>query len=257
MAMITLGNPNPQAITLTGQFDHNLPISSGSILVDGTPGIATTCPGTVTAIAGSATISYNSGDTIPAGGCKITVNITGTVPGDYTGVIPAGDLQTNVGPNPAPATADLAISTQGYISGQVWADNDTTPNGTFDSGTDSALSAVTLHLHAGANCAGVASQSTTTDSLGNYLFFRLPQAHIQYANRHSQTARITGSRPQVVLSPSVPVRELRVRPQTQPPRPAKSPILFLGPAAAISAAHQTTILPKSPCRRFQGTCFWT
>ena len=173
MAMITLGNPNPQAITLTGQFDHNLPISPGSILVDGTPGIATTCPGTVTAIAGSATISYNSGDTIPAGGCKITVNITGTVPGDYTGVIPAGDLQTNVGPNPAPATADLAISTQGYISGQVWADNDTTPNGTFDSGTDSALSAVTLHLHAGANCAGVASQSTTTDSLGNYLFFPL------------------------------------------------------------------------------------
>ena len=117
MAMITLGHPNPQGITLTGQFDHNLPISPG--------------------------------------------------------IIPTGDLQTNVGPNPAPATADLAISTQGYISGQVWADNDTTPNGVFDSGTDSALSGVTLELHAAANCAGAASQTTTTDSLGNYLFFPL------------------------------------------------------------------------------------
>ncbi len=173
MAMITLGNPNPQAITLTSQFDHNLPISPGSILVDGTPGITTTCPGTVTAVAGSATISYDSGDTIPAGGCKITVNITGTVPGDYTGVIPTGDLQTNVGPNPAPASADLAISTEGYISGQVWADNDTTPNGAFDSGTDTALGGVTIELHTAANCSGAATQTTTTDSLGNYLFFPL------------------------------------------------------------------------------------
>ena len=174
MAMITLGNPNPQAITLTSQFTHNLPISPGSILVDGTPGIVTDCPGTVTAAANGATISYGSGDTIPAGGCKITVNITGTTPGDYTGVIPTGDLQTNVGPNPAPATADLAISTQGYISGQVWADGDATAaNGVFNSGIDTALGGVTIELHAAANCAGAASQSTTTDGLGNYLFFPL------------------------------------------------------------------------------------
>jgi len=79
-----------------------------------------------------------------------------------------------VGPNPAPATADLAISTQGYISGQVWADGDATAaNGVFNSGIDTALGGVTIELHAAANCAGAASQSTTTDGLGNYLFFPL------------------------------------------------------------------------------------
>lgn len=173
MAMITLKNPNPAGITLTSQFDFDLPISPGAILVDGTPGITTTCPGVVTAAAGSGTISYANGATIPAGGCKITVNITGSTPGTHTGTIAIGDLMTNVGPNPAPASADLDISTQGYISGQVFADNDTTPDGNFTSGTDTALSGITVELYTAANCAGAASQTTTTDSQGNYLFFPL------------------------------------------------------------------------------------
>lgn len=170
---ITLGNPNSSPITLTSGFDFDLPTVPGNLLVGSTPGIGGSCPGTVTATAGSGTISYANGATIPAGGCTITVNVTGATPGTHTGLIQASDLQTSVGSNPSPASADLIISTQGYVSGRVFGDNNTTPNGTYDAGSDTPLSGQSIELHSGSGCSGTALQTVTTNANGSYLFHPL------------------------------------------------------------------------------------
>ena len=169
---ISLGNPNSVALTLTSPLVVNLPSAPGAIVVDPTPNIGGSCGGTVTASAGGTTITYATGATIPAGGCDIQVDVTGTVPGGYTGVIPAGDLLTNSGPNFAPATAPLAISTQGFISGKVFADNDVTPDGVFAL-PDTAIAGHSVELRSGVTCSGGLLSSINTDASGNFVFFPL------------------------------------------------------------------------------------
>ena len=74
----TLTNPNP-GIALTGVgFTDTLPAG----LVVATPnGLANTCGGTVTAVAGSGSVGLANGG-LPAGGsCTITVSVTGTTAG--------------------------------------------------------------------------------------------------------------------------------------------------------------------------------
>ncbi len=171
-AIISLGNPNGTTLTLTSPLVVSLPVAPGAILVDPVPNIGGSCTGAVTASAGAATITYASGATIPPGGCDIRVNVTGTVPGDYTGVIPSGDLQTTSGPNFAPASAPLSISTQGFISGKVFADNDVTPDGAF-AAPDQPIAGVSIELRSGGNCSGALIASQNTDAQGNFLFFPL------------------------------------------------------------------------------------
>ena len=171
-AIISLGNPNGSPLTLTAPLVVSLPVAPGAILVDPVPSIGGSCTGAVTATAGGATITYASGATIPPGGCDIRVNVTGTVPGDYTGVIPSGDLQTTSGPNFAPATAPLSISTQGFISGKVFADNDVSPDGNY-AAPDQPIAGVSVELRSGGNCSGALIASQSTDASGNFLFFPL------------------------------------------------------------------------------------
>lgn len=176
---IVLGNTNSSAATLTSALVDTLPTSPGNIVVATPNGLASTCPGAVTATAGAATVTYANGATIPAGGCTISVNVTGTVNGTHSNFIAAGALQTSLGNNVQPANADLVISPLGFISGRVFKDNNLTPNGTYEQGTDTAIQSVTMTLTGtdyGAN--GVAgggddlavNVSTTTDALGNYAF---------------------------------------------------------------------------------------
>lgn len=177
---IVLSNDNSSELTLTSVFTDTLPTAPGTIVVAATPNVVKTCPGAVTASAGAATISYASGATIPAGGCTISVDVTGATPGEHTNNIPAGTLQTDFGNNQQPANAILTVSTLGYISGRVFQDNNVTPNGTYQSGTDTPLSGISIELHSGANCSGALvsiaglTNPTTTDVLGNYLFSGLP-----------------------------------------------------------------------------------
>ena len=126
------------------------------------------------AAANATSVRLNSGGTIPAGGCTIDVNVTGLTAGVHTNNIPAGALQTNLGNNQSPANAPLTISTLGYISGKVFKDNNPTPNGTFQNGTDTPISGVSIELRSGANCSGALVTTGTTDALGNYLFSRQP-----------------------------------------------------------------------------------
>ncbi|WP_431099031.1 SdrD B-like domain-containing protein [Polaromonas aquatica] len=171
---IVIGNTNAAAMTLSANFDDVLPTAPGQIRLTATPGMTTTCGGTVVAAANATSVRLNSGGTIPAGGCTIDVNVTGLTAGVHTNNIPAGALQTNLGNNQAPANATLTISTLGYISGKVFRDNSVTPDGIFQSGTDTGIAGVGIDLRSGANCSGPLLSTGTTDALGNYLFSALP-----------------------------------------------------------------------------------
>ncbi len=170
---IVIGNTNAAAMTLSANFDDVLPTAPGQISLTGTPGMATTCGGTVVAAANATSVRLNSGGTIPVGGCTIDVDVTGLAAGVHTNNIPAGALQTNLGNNQAPANATLTISTLGYISGKVFRDNNVTPNGTFQNGTDTPIAGIGIELRSGANCSGPLLSTGTTDALGNYLFSAL------------------------------------------------------------------------------------
>ncbi|MGH1403812.1 MAG: SdrD B-like domain-containing protein [Alphaproteobacteria bacterium] len=167
---IYLGNENDSAITLTSLFTDTLPTAPGNVLVAGTPNITKTCPGTVTASAGSGTITYANGATIPVGGCTISVDVTASTPGVHTNNISAGELQTDFGNNPDPANAELTVSTLGHISGRVFQDNNVIPNGTYEPATDSALPGISIELRSGATCSGGLLSTAITDAAGNYTF---------------------------------------------------------------------------------------
>lgn len=166
---IFLDNTNATAITLSSVFTDSLPTVPGAILVASPANMSTTCPGTVSAAAGSATVSYANGASIPAGGCSISVEVTGNIPGTHHNSIPAGALQTSAGVNPDPANAPLSVSTQGYISGKVFRDNDLVPNGGFNAG-DVPIPGETIELRSGSSCAGPLLGTSVTNAAGNYVF---------------------------------------------------------------------------------------
>ncbi|SDN09098.1 SdrD B-like domain-containing protein [Polaromonas sp. JS666] len=189
---IVLGNSNSSAMTLSANFDDVLPTAPGQIQLTATPAMATTCGGTVVAAANATSVRLNSGGTIPAGGCTIDVNVTGLTAGVHTNNIPAGALQTNLGNNQAPANAPLTISTLGYISGKVFKDNNPTPNGTFQNGTDTPISGVNIELRSGANCSGAFVANSTTDALGNYLFTGLAAGSYSVCQTTQPSGTING-----------------------------------------------------------------
>jgi uncharacterized repeat protein (TIGR01451 family) len=170
---IFLGNENSSAATLTSALVDILPTAPGAVVVASTPNVQKTCPGTVTATAGSGTITYANGSVIPANGCSISVDVTASAAGVHTNTIPAGGLQTNLGNNQQAVNASLTVSTQGFISGKVFRDNNLTPNGTFESAVDSVLSGISIQLRSGSSCTGTVLDAQTTDSSGNYLFAQL------------------------------------------------------------------------------------
>ncbi len=99
---IILDNPNTGNITLNGEFRDIFP---ANLVVADPPDIGTTCPGTVTADAGTDFVAYANGSVIPAGGCSISLDVTSNLVGSYNNGIAAGDLSTDAGSNPEPATA--------------------------------------------------------------------------------------------------------------------------------------------------------
>ena len=179
---IVLGNNNATDATLTAALVDTLPTSPGNIVVATPNNLSKTCPGAVTAVAGSGTVTYASGEVIPAGGCTISVDVTGTVNGVHANNIPVGALQTTLGNNVLAANANLTISPLGLISGRVFKDNNVTPNGTFEQGVDTPISGVTITLTGnslgsdgvvggvGDAADTVVNLTTTTDALGNYMF---------------------------------------------------------------------------------------
>ncbi len=194
---IFLGNANSSVSQLQSVFTDTLPTAPGNIVVANPANVGGTCPGTVTANVGSGNISYASGAQIPAGGCTIIVNVTGSTSGVYTNNIPAGALVTDFGSNQQPANSTLTISTMGFISGKVFKDNNVTPNGIFD-GTDTPISGVNIELRSGTNCSNALvnisglTNPATTDAAGNYLFSGLPAGTYSVCEPVQPTGTVNG-----------------------------------------------------------------
>ncbi|MGA0605239.1 SdrD B-like domain-containing protein [Phenylobacterium sp. VNQ135] len=179
--VIALTNNNVGPATLTAPMTDLLPVSPGAILVAPAPAATSTCLGTAFApTAGAASVTLPAGAIIPAGGCQLTVDVTGAVQGTHVNTIDAGALVTNRGVNVQPATANLSISPLGVISGRVFRDRNLVPNGLFD-GADTGLAGVTLTLTGldfgpdgtqgtPDDVGTIASRNTTTDALGAFAF---------------------------------------------------------------------------------------
>ena len=105
---ITLSNPSAGVSTLTSDLVDALP---SGLVVAPTPNAATDCAGgSVTAVAGEATVTLGTGAQIPTGGsCTVTVDIAAATPGEYDNVIPAGGLQTDTGNSLLDASATLEV----------------------------------------------------------------------------------------------------------------------------------------------------
>ena len=114
---ITLSNADMSNAT-GAAFTDTLP----AFLVISTPSVTSnTCGGTLTATAGTGTISL-SGGSIPAisgttaGTCTVMVNVTPLKAGIFLNTLPAGALQTSNGPNAAPTSATLAVNSSVTLS---------------------------------------------------------------------------------------------------------------------------------------------
>ena len=106
---IKLNNASqPTAAVLSAALTDTFPTG---LLVATTPNASTTCTGgTVTAVAGSNSVSLASGASIPASGsCTISVDVTAAADGQYANSIAVGALQTQHGNNPNPANATLKV----------------------------------------------------------------------------------------------------------------------------------------------------
>ncbi|MBL0140682.1 MAG: DUF11 domain-containing protein [Betaproteobacteria bacterium] len=102
--VVTIGNPNPIAITVTSVTD-NYP---GVVVTAGTPATSTTCAGG--AVTNSATSVTLTGGTVPANGsCTFQINVSAPTQGSYTNTIPVGALTTSGGFNTVAASATLTV----------------------------------------------------------------------------------------------------------------------------------------------------
>lgn len=108
---ITLNNPNGLVANIT-EFVDNLP---DGLRVSG--GAFSDCGGTLTATPGSTTITLTGGFIPANGSCSLTVRINVNSSRTATNILPAGALQTDLGNNVLPASADITTSRGGSCQG--------------------------------------------------------------------------------------------------------------------------------------------
>lgn len=108
---ITIPNTNYTENFLTANLVDTLP---SGMTVASPNGLSGTCDdtagNTITATAGSSTITFNSGGRIATGGCTIIVNVTVSSAGTYTNTIAANGLRTLIGNNASAASAVFTVT---------------------------------------------------------------------------------------------------------------------------------------------------
>lgn len=109
---ITLLNPAAVASTLTIIFIDVLPFN---VVPANSPNIGGTCT-TSSISTNNGNVIYANGSSIPPGGCTIKIDVTTNVPGNYTDIFPAGDLQTTLGNNQNAAAASLRVLSPPTVS---------------------------------------------------------------------------------------------------------------------------------------------
>jgi uncharacterized repeat protein (TIGR01451 family) len=102
---VTLSNTN--AVAMAGAaFTDSYP---AGVVNAATPAAASSCGGTVTAVAGSGSVALSGGTLPAAGSCAVTVNVTGAAAGSTTNTIAARAVTTVLAYNDTAASATLAI----------------------------------------------------------------------------------------------------------------------------------------------------
>ena len=102
----TLTNPAANTVSLTGvAFTDTFPLG---LLVATLSGIANTCGGTATAVAGSSAVGLTGGTIAVSSSCTVTVNVTGTASGAHTNT--TGAVTSTNGGTGATATANLTVA---------------------------------------------------------------------------------------------------------------------------------------------------
>ncbi len=161
----TITNPN-SGDSLTGvAFTDNLP---SGVKVAGTPDVQNTCNGTVTATAGSTSISLGGGSISGGSNCTVEVDVTATSAGAKANT--SGNVSSTNGGTGNTASDTLTVNATADISGNVSADTDNDGTG------DTNLNNITVKLYLDADGNGVAdtpgtpTATTTTNASGNYTF---------------------------------------------------------------------------------------
>ena len=111
--VVTLSNSSASAVTGVAVTD-TLP---AGVVIANAPTTATTCGGTVTAVAGSGSMGL-SGATIPASGsCTFRATTIGTTTGLKTNTVPIGAVTSAQGyTNPNPATSSFTVTSSATLS---------------------------------------------------------------------------------------------------------------------------------------------
>ena len=134
---VTVYNPNVFQLT-NASWTDNLIFEQPGLSIATPVGLTNTCGGSVTAVAGSTSLSLNGG-TVPAqsgvttGSCTVSINVTSTTPGNLINTILAGALSSAGGgttiTNTLPASATLHIDaiqtpsvTKSFSPGTIWVD---------------------------------------------------------------------------------------------------------------------------------------
>ncbi|HEU0295861.1 MAG TPA: sortase [Anaerolineales bacterium] len=114
---VTIYNPNVFQLTNAAWTDNLIGVQPG-LSIASPVNLTNTCGGTVTAVAGSTTLSL-SGGTVPAqvgttpGSCTVSIDVTSTTSGNLINTIPAGALSSTGGggtiTNTTPASATLRV----------------------------------------------------------------------------------------------------------------------------------------------------
>ncbi|HEX5233969.1 MAG TPA: hypothetical protein VFW25_01425 [Silvibacterium sp.] len=90
---LTFSVDNPNVIAVDGSFTDALP---ANLVVASTPGVTNTCSGTVTAAAGSGTVSFSNAS-LAAGTCTITVNVASAVDNVYNNSVTINSTAAGTG----------------------------------------------------------------------------------------------------------------------------------------------------------------
>ncbi|HEY1938475.1 MAG TPA: hypothetical protein VGJ33_11125 [Candidatus Angelobacter sp.] len=90
---LTFAVNNPNVIAVDGSFTDTLP---AGLVVAATPGVTNTCGGTVTAVAGSGSISFSNAS-LPVGACTITVKVSSAADGVYNNTVTINSTTAGTG----------------------------------------------------------------------------------------------------------------------------------------------------------------
>jgi uncharacterized repeat protein (TIGR01451 family) len=94
---------NPNVVAVDASFTDTFP---AGLQVASTPGVTNTCGGTVTAGAGSGSVSFSNA-ALPAGACTITVNVTGVTDGTFNNSVTINSTAAGTG---AQSTSSASIT---------------------------------------------------------------------------------------------------------------------------------------------------